>query len=666
MKNKLLFLFILFASNVLHSQRFYTLDDDQSYIDSLTQLIQTTRSDSLKGISSFKLADLYRRSKKNELSDRYLAIANQIAPKYPYLKTVAIYYNAGSYLSKGDVPGYGKQLDMANQKLKKYKIKDSYVLQAYILKNLSIIQQIQNNEKEAMRILVDEAMPLAKKGGDFEILSNLYKSLAIVAMNNNEREKGDGYLKLAKEYIEKADQSSYTYQESKAEIYIIDVENLCHLEKLQEAKKSLDKAYYIVKNYPKSNMNGGYYFSEGYYFYKVKQHENALRSFDKGIANCNLYQDVLLANRLKFAKYLPLKAMDRYQDAKNLLLDLIENTTHFAVDQRNYNKELALTFEKLGDIKNAYKYSSKYIALNDSLNETEFREKIAGLEAKFNKAENEKKISQLEAQRERDKLIAQNNKLYYGLLVAISFLLLLLVIFLWINSKNQKKIAVEHAKNYAQNLTALKNQKEIEVMQAMIKGEEGERKRIARDLHDGIGSMLSSLKMRFTKVNNSADFDVNEIDNMNTLLTNSIAELRQVSYNLIPESLLKLGLEHALSDLCEMLKTEEVQIDFHGDTIKNDIPESIQITIYRIVQELLNNALKHSNSTEILVDCSQNQSLFFITVEDNGIGFDTDKIDSFEGQGLKNLKNRVELLNGKIEIDSSKESGTVFNIELSI
>lgn len=664
---KLLLLFTLLASYAMHSQRFYTLDDDKRYIDSLTQLISSTRSDSLKSISSYRLADLYRRSKKNELSDEYLTIANKIAPRYPFLKDVAVYYNAAAYLNKGDVVGYGKQLGIANEKLKRYKIKDAYALRAFILKNLSIIQQIQNNEKEAMRILVDEAMPLAKKGEDYEVLSSLYKSLAIVAMNNDERKKADGHLRSAKEYIEKANKSSCTYQETKAETYIIDVENLCQLEKLAEAKKSLDKAYQILKDYPKSNLNGSYYVSESYYFYKTKQYENSLKSSDKGIANSTLYQDVFLTNRLKFAKYLPYIAMKRYEDAKNLLLDLIENTTHFAIDQRNYAKELAHTFEKLGDIKNAYKYSSKYIVLNDSLNETEFREKIAGLEAKFNKVENEKKISQLEAQRERDKLIAENNKLYYGLLVAISFILLLLVIFLWVNSKNQKKIAVEHAKNYAQNITALKNQKEIEVMQAMIKGEEGERKRIARDLHDGIGSMLSSLKMRFMKVNSSSDaINLNEIESMNTLLNNSITELRQVSYNLIPESLLKLGLKHALSDLCHMVKTEDVDIDFQANDIRDDIPESIQITIYRIVQELVNNSLKHSQGSEILVDCSQNQSQFFITVEDNGVGFDTSKISGFEGQGLKNLRNRVELLNGKMEIDSSKENGTVFNIELSV
>lgn len=667
MKKNLCLLLILFASYGLYAQRFYTLDDDGPYIDSLTQVIKSTKSDSIRGISSFKLADLFRRSKKSELSDQYLVIANKIAPKYPFLKAAAIFYNAAGLVSKGDFDNYAKQLNLAKNELKKYKTKDSYVLQAFILKNLSLVNVLQNNEVEAMRTLVNEAIPLAKKGGDLEVLSVLYKSVAVIFMNNDDRNKANSYLKTAKEYIELANPSSYTYLENKADIYIVDAENLCQLKMLAEAKKSLDKAYHIIKKYPDSNLNGSYYTSEGYYFYKTGQFSSSLKSYDKGIVNSTLHKDVLLTNRLKFSKYLPLTAMNRLEDAKNLLLDLIGSTTQFVHDQKNFSKELASIYEKLGDTKNAYKYLSKYNTINDSLNLSESQGKIAALEAKFNRSENEKKISILEAQREKDKLVVQNNKLYYSLLVAILIILLLLVIFLWINSKNQKKIAIQHSLNYTQNLESLKNQKEIDVMQAMIRGEEDERKRIARDLHDGVGSMLSSLKIRFLKISNSPEpTPPVEIENMNNLLNNSITELRQISFNLIPETLLKLGLEHALSDLCHMLETDEVRIYFQSNEIQNNIPENIQIMIYRIVQELLNNALKHSSCTEILVDCSQNQSRFFITVEDNGTGFDTSQISHFTGQGLKNLKNRVELLNGKLDIQSLKKSNTIFNIELSI
>lgn len=154
-------------------------------------------------------------------------------------------------------------------------------------------------------------------------------------MNNTEREKAEEYLNSAKEYIEKASKSSNTYKETKAEIYIIDAENLCHLENLTGAKKSLDKAYAIIKDYPKSNMNASYCLSEGYYFYKMKQYENALKSYDKGIANSMLFNDIYSANRLKLVKYHPLKAMNRYEDIKNMLSDLIESGSLLAVDEKD-------------------------------------------------------------------------------------------------------------------------------------------------------------------------------------------------------------------------------------------------------------------------------------------------------------------------------------------
>jgi signal transduction histidine kinase len=133
----------------------------------------------------------------------------------------------------------------------------------------------------------------------------------------------------------------------------------------------------------------------------------------------------------------------------------------------------------------------------------------------------------------------------------------------------------------------------------------------------------------------------------------------------VPESLLKLGLENALGDLCHLLHSEKVKIEFQAFDISNTIPVSSQINIYRIVQELLNNALKHSGCSEILVSCSQNGNTFFISVEDNGKGFDISSSDDKTGLGIKNLKSRVELLNGTYNVESNK-SGTYYNIELKI
>ena len=186
---------------------------------------------------------------------------------------------------------------------------------------------------------------------------------------------------------------------------------------------------------------------------------------------------------------------------------------------------------------------------------------------------------------------------------------------------------------------------------------------MARDLHDGLGSMLSGLKLHLSKLTND---NATDLKNVNNQLDNSIKELRQIAQNMMPESLLKLGLNAALQDLCLRFSSSTVLIEFHSLGIQDSISESQQIAIYRIVQELINNAIKHSNASSILVSCTQNGSRFFITVEDNGKGFDVKKQTSVVSMGLKNIKNRVEFLNGKLEIDSEPENGTAFNIELNV
>jgi len=648
-------------------QRVYTLDNDEHFTDSLKMLIARTSSDSIRCANCYHLADLLRINGKPEEAKRYYDRANALAPRFPYLKDASLFYNASSYITAGDYSGYEKQLSLANNALKKYPTKEAYLLRAFILKKISIVRQINNNEKEAMRILVNEAIPVAKQSENNEILSALYRSLGIIFMNYPDRKKADMYLKLSIDCLESMDKGSPTLLESKVETYAIHAENLVEMGSLYAAKHSLDKAFRILKDYPASNLNNLYYCSEGMYYYKAGRLKNAYASYDKGIQSCARHKDLLSMNRLRYMKYEALCSEKKYEEAKQLLLDLLRSPSLFVVDQKNWYKELAQTYELLGDAKNANHYHKLYITLSDSLHNAAFQREISQLEARFHKAENENTIRQLQARQERMRLIAENSKLYYGIFGLVCLILFIAFMLFWIRANSHKKLAQEKAKNYQQSLLALGKQKEMEVLQASIAGEEIERKRIARDLHDGIGSLLSSLKMKLIK-NPSSLHELNEQESQQVavLLNRSISELRQIAYNLLPETLLKLGLEKALQDLCLLLRTESVNIVFHAQGIRPDIPESSQIIIYRIVQELISNALKHAQCTEIVTDCSQNEHLFFITVEDNGKGFDPSSPEGRQGSGLRNLRNRVALLKGKFQIDSSPGEGTACNIELNI
>jgi signal transduction histidine kinase len=149
-------------------------------------------------------------------------------------------------------------------------------------------------------------------------------------------------------------------------------------------------------------------------------------------------------------------------------------------------------------------------------------------------------------------------------------------------------------------------------------------------------------------------------------LDNSVTELRRIAHNMMPVNLLNFGLKTALKDLCETFITPATHIDFHAFEMESPIPEQTQINIYRIVQEMLANAVRHANATNILLQCSRNGRIFLITQEDNGKGFDVNSVHLEAGIGLSNIRNRVGFLKGKMDIESAADKGTIINIELHI
>jgi signal transduction histidine kinase len=201
----------------------------------------------------------------------------------------------------------------------------------------------------------------------------------------------------------------------------------------------------------------------------------------------------------------------------------------------------------------------------------------------------------------------------------------------------------------------------------MLQGEERERRRVAGDLHDGLGGMLAGVKMNLTGLSAApAAGNGSELHKVIGQLDSSISELRRIARNMMPEALLKFGLDIALKDLCGSMMTEAVKIGYQSFGIESSIPQDTQVTIYRIVQELLTNATRHAHASNILVQCSQNGDTFLVTIEDNGKGFDTALASRAKGIGLGNVKRRVDYLHGNMEIISAENEGTTINIELHV
>ncbi|HEY0272826.1 MAG TPA: sensor histidine kinase [Chitinophaga sp.] len=303
---------------------------------------------------------------------------------------------------------------------------------------------------------------------------------------------------------------------------------------------------------------------------------------------------------------------------------------------------------KTGHIADAYQYLSAYTVLKDSTDAQQTLLKLSEMEMRYQSAQKEQQILQLRNHAKIQKL------LFYGL-AALALLMLAFLLY-WLRQKRAQT---------GQQLQSLNQQREIAVTQALLTGEERERSRLARDLHDGLGGMLAGVKMNLSRIAEKAAGTLqDELHETVHQLGDSVNELRHIARNMMPESLLRSGLQGALRDLCESYMTPQRRIALNIFNVSEAILPQHQLMIYRLIQEIISNAVKHSGAHRILVQCTQAGQTFFITVEDNGKGFEVNN-PAHEGMGLKNIRNRVNFLKGNIHIDSSAE-GAIINIELNV
>jgi two-component system, NarL family, sensor kinase len=222
-----------------------------------------------------------------------------------------------------------------------------------------------------------------------------------------------------------------------------------------------------------------------------------------------------------------------------------------------------------------------------------------------------------------------------------------------------------------QRISELEKEKQLNATEAVLKGEEQERTRLAKDLHDGLGGMLSGIKygLQTMKGNlimtpeNSLAFE-RSMDMLDT----SIKEMRRVAHNMMPEALMKFGLNAALRDYCHDINQSGIlQVSYQSFGLGEEfLDQTVTITTYRIIQELINNTLKHAAAKNAIVQVTRTEQQLVITVEDDGKGFDTAILGQSAGIGWTNIQHRVEFLKGKLDIISQPGKGTAVDIEFSI
>jgi two-component system, NarL family, sensor kinase len=319
-------------------------------------------------------------------------------------------------------------------------------------------------------------------------------------------------------------------------------------------------------------------------------------------------------------------------------------------------KYLSDLYMQTGRYQQALEVYKKHILQKDTLLNEEQKKYILDLESKY---ETQKKDVQLQLQQTK---IKQQRIQNYAL--AAGAMVLLIVLLLLYHTYQQKQKLQQH------RITELETEQKLLATEAVLKGEEQERSRLAKDLHDGLGGMLSGIKYSLNTMKGNLIMtpdNAQAFERSIDMLDNSIREMRRVAHNMMPEVLLRYGLDAALKDYTtEINKSGITHVVYESmGTESKQLDQSALLALYRVVQELLNNAMKHAAATEVLVQMFWENGKLVVNVEDNGKGFDVSLLQQSEGMGWKNIRSRVELLKGTIDIHSAPGKGTAVNLEFS-
>ncbi len=315
--------------------------------------------------------------------------------------------------------------------------------------------------------------------------------------------------------------------------------------------------------------------------------------------------------------------------------------------------------EKMNDPKLALSYIKNYEALNDSLMNAETRENIHRLEIEYQTSQKEKEIAQQNLLIANSKLEIHKKTNFIYLSVALAIIFFFGIIIFYILYQNKQKANAE-------KLRALAKENEIKMLMAMVEGEEKERARLARELHDGVGGILSATKMHLSILKNEEQLTDRsaKFNHTASMLDSASQEIRNISHNLSPGMLLENELETVLASFCQKVSNASLQVDFYhlGDSVK--LKNNFKLVLYRIVQELVNNIIKHAQASHALVQLSQHEQVLSLTVEDDGVGFDAS--EKGHGIGLGNLQSRVADMGGQISIETAKGRGTTVYLEFDV
>ena len=444
------------------------------------------------------------------------------------------------------------------------------------------------------------------------------------------------------------------------------------LGKLEEQYKLLERALPLAKVKGSIEILAAVYENLGDYYYQKEQYQQSLLNYQQN-------HDYVLQMGNKYAlagSFSMLARVNNKLDQNDKALEYILQAEKVAeeVGARADLKQIYLTRarleQQLGNNKQAAEYFSRTLTLTDSLFKVETSEKIADVEAKYQNEKKQLEILQLEKNKKIQTLsIRQKSTLNYFLFASV-ITLLIVGFLIYRNLLHRQRLAKQQDELQEQRIRELEKDKQLVAVDSMLKGQEEERSRLAKDLHDGLGGLLSGVKF---SLRNMKDNLIVTPDNMAVfersldMLDTSIKELRRVAHNMMPEMLAKFGLDEGLKEYSNnVTATKLLTVKYQSFGMNERLNSSTEVIVYRIVQELVNNILKHATASEVLVQLIKEGSRLSVLVEDNGKGFDTSILDSNKGAGWTSIRSRVDYLKGRVDIHSEINKGTSVTMEFNV
>ncbi|WP_184546197.1 tetratricopeptide repeat-containing sensor histidine kinase [Mucilaginibacter sp. FT3.2] len=375
----------------------------------------------------------------------------------------------------------------------------------------------------------------------------------------------------------------------------------------------------------------------------IRQKNESVQDILKNIDTKRSLNDTLALTINYFNLGLLYKSKRQYPQA----LDALQSCLQYAA-KINYTdmqgsalNEIADLYGQTGDYRQSLVYLKKRADLNAPGNAKK-SSTIDELQTKYEITQREDQLLQQQFE------ITKRNYWMTGIVVFV--LLMLVIVFIYYKQTRLKQ----------RNLA----------MQAIIETEESERRRIAQDLHDSVSQTMSAAKINLTVIGGELPFINDEqrkrFEKAINLVDYGFREVRTISHNMMPWALHKTGLAQVIKQFIENIGSDAIAINFFSKGFDAPFNDTIEIILYRVLQESVNNVMKHANASRVDISLMRDEANISLTIEDNGKGFDTSHPEMYSGMGLNNLRSRINFLKGKVELDSEVGKGTLVSVYIPV